>query len=397
MRIGLVTPHFYPTKTSAAVQIQDLASALRDLGHEVVVMVPSSNMQAASQSSKLDNVELLYIKAPKIIDVGLLRRTVNEFCLPFVMYLNFRRSLFRNETFDLIAWYSPSIFLGIFVYFISRYKQTKTYLILRDIFPEWTLHLGVMRKGILFSILKLVANFQYAFADIIGIQSHSNEQFLKYWKQKNKRIEVLNNWQRPASKPSQLYHPGIVVSSYQKTLVYAGNMGIAQDVTLFVDLAESLQSHSNYEFIFVGRGSEVPKLRQLIAQYGLSNAQVLPEMEPSELEGLLSKCFLGLISLDVRHKTHNIPGKFLTYLKNGLPVLAHVNKGTDLMSIINESSVGLAVSGFDIEAMKKFIERLTVDEIMYDKMKQNCIQLSNANYTAEVAARQIVNSILSIK
>lgn len=397
MRIGLVTPHFYPTKTSAAAQIEDLAAALHELGHEVVVMVPSSNIQALYQYSKSGDVELLLIKAPKIIDIGLLRRTVNEFCLPFVMYLNFRRSRFRKETFDLVAWYSPSIFLGIFVYFISRHKQTKTYLILRDIFPEWTVHLGVMRKGVLFYMLKLVANFQYAFSDIIGIQSHSNIDFLKYWKDRNKRIEVLNNWQRSASKPVQTYPSGRIASSNKKTLVYAGNMGIAQDVTLFVDLAKSLQSHAEYEFIFVGRGSEVTKLRQLIAQNGLSNTEVLPEMERSDLEELLSNCFLGLLSLDVRHRTHNIPGKFLTYLKNELPVLAHVNESTDLMKIINEKNVGLAVSGFNIEAMKEFIERLNVDENEYKKMKKNCIQLSIQDYTAEVAARQIVNSISSIK
>ncbi|MDD2878988.1 MAG: hypothetical protein PHQ58_00995 [Rhodoferax sp.] len=47
-----------------------------------------------------------------------------------------------------------------------------------------------------------------------------------------------------------------------------------------------------------------------------------------------------MAALDPRHKTHNIPGKFLSYMQSGLPVLATINAGNDLADVIQTERVG---------------------------------------------------------
>ncbi|WP_211160137.1 hypothetical protein [Aromatoleum aromaticum] len=55
---------------------------------------------------------------------------------------------------------------------------------------------------------------------------------------------------------------------------------------------------------------------------------------------MYAQCHVGVVALDRRHKTHNIPGKFLTYMQSGLPVLANINPGNDLVDLIDSEQVG---------------------------------------------------------
>jgi len=61
------------------------------------------------------------------------------------------------------------------------------------------------------------------------------------------------------------------------------------------------------------------------------------EIDPDEIPGLYAQCHVGIVALDPRHKTHNIPGKFLSYMQSGLPVLASINPGNDLVELIQRS------------------------------------------------------------
>ena len=111
--------------------------------------------------------------------------------------------------------------------------------------------------------------------------------------------------------------------------VYAGNMGIAQGMDVLLDLAEKLRSRKDVGFLFVGRGSDAARLQSIAAQKQLDNVVFFDEIDPDGIPDLYAQCHAGIVALDSRHKSHNIPGKFLTYMQNGMPVLACVNSGND--------------------------------------------------------------------
>ena len=75
------------------------------------------------------------------------------------------------------------------------------------------------------------------------------------------------------------------------------------------------------------------------------------EIDPGEIPLLFAQCHIGLVALDPRHKTHNIPGKFLSYMKSGLPVLGRVNPGNDLIDLIGEYNVGFVCTESSIEQL----------------------------------------------
>jgi glycosyltransferase involved in cell wall biosynthesis len=393
LRIALISTDYPPLRTSAAVQMRDLATEMTMQGHEPVVIVPTAGLATAWEIEVLDGVTVLRLCAPRTRDINYLRRTLSELALPFLTYFQLRKSPLGNVSWDLVAWYSPTIFFGPLVWFLKRSSSCRTYLILRDIFPEWALDLGLIRKGVAYLFFKGVANIQYAVADTIGVQTRSNLSYLARWANRSgKRIEVLHNWQAPAPDVGSTIHISATPLAGRKIAVYIGNMGVAQGMDILIDLAQSMVDRDDMGFLFVGRGSEVPRLKEVVASRKLSNTLFFDEVDSREMPGLLAQCFIGLLALDPRHKTHNIPGKFLTYGLAGLPVLARVNPGTDLAHLINKEGVGCAVEGDSISAMRDFVEQIVGNPTAYAAMASRGRVLARSMFLPEKAVRQIVGS-----
>jgi hypothetical protein len=120
-------------------------------------------------------------------------------------------------------------------------------------------------------------------------------------------------------------------------------MGIAQGMGDLLLLAEALLDRSDIGFLFIGRGSDMEFLKLDARKRGLVNTVFCDEIEADEIPSLYAQCHVGLIALDARHKTHNIPGKFISYLEAGLPVAACVNSGNDLIDIIQKNALDIFV------------------------------------------------------
>ncbi len=394
--VALISTDYPPLRTSAAVQMHDLAVEMCRAGHSTVVIVPTVELLETWTTETVDGVVLLRVRAPKTRDIGYVLRTLNEFSLPFFMLLRFRETPFARVRWDVVAWYSPTIFFGPFVWYLKLISGCRTYLILRDVFPEWTLDLGLMQKGLAYAFFKAIAHIQYSVADIIGVQTESNLAYLEAWQRRSaKRVEVLHNWQTPALDTGATINVASTLLGGRKIAVYIGNMGIAQGMDILVELAESMECRKDFGFLFVGRGSEVNRLKEKVKFSGLSNILFFDEVDSREMPGLLSQCFIGLIALDPRHKSHNIPSKFLTYLIAGLPVLASVNQGTDLMKLINDERVGKAFDTSLPQPLREFIELLIDNPIEYELMSKNGVDLAKRMFSSRNAVNKIMGSYAS--
>lgn len=392
MRIAIVGDAFPPMRTSAAVQLRDLALEFRKQGHEVTVIVPAADLPEAWTTETYEGVTLLRLRAPKTKDIGYVRRTLAEFAMPFAMLRNYKKSPLAASAWDGVVWYSPSIFFGPFVNFLKKRSNCPSYLILRDIFPEWAVDMGVMGRGLPYRCFKMVESYQYSVADVIGVQTPANVGYFSERKHKA-RIEVLQNWLAPAQALGCSIEIEQTALRGRFVFVYAGNMGRAQGIDIVVDLADRLKARPDIGFLLVGRGSETARLRDKVAALGLDNVQFFDEIDPVEIAGLYKQCHTGLISLDHRHRTHNIPGKFLSYVHAGLPVLASVNKGNDLIKLINENRVGFASSGNDADELAKLAVRL-VDEHKGDvSMSERCLELAGRLFSSEAAVERICKSL----
>jgi len=406
MKIALIADTFPPLRTSGAVQLRDLSHEFVRQGHALTVMLPTAGLATPWLLEEVDGVQVLRLRAPKTKDINNVQRTVHEFVMPFAMLRHLRQSLLGQERWDGVVWYSPSIFLGPLVSALKKASRCKGYLIVRDHFPEWAADVELMsRGGIPYRLLKAVAKYQYSVADVIGIQTQGNQAYVAHGSHEShggpgSRIDVLQNWLADT--------PNVGCSVCVKDsplagriiLVYAGNMGVAQGMGVLLDLAERLRCKADIGFLFVGRGSDVQRLRQDAHRRGLGNVAFYDEIDPVEIPGLYAQCHIGIVALDPRHTTHNIPGKFLSYMQAGLPVLASINPGNDLEGMILREGVGKVCTDQSVDTLQRMALAL-VHEVSSDAGQTNgklavakrCKALSDKLFSPTVAVRQIVDAL----
>ena len=397
--IVLIADAYPPSRTSAALQLKDLAIEFLKQGINTTVITSDSEVHNLSALAELDGVSILRLKTLEHKNIGKIRRAIAEILMPFFMIINFRKSALRNSKWDAVVWYSPTIFLGPFIYYLKKQNACPSYLILRDIFPAWALDLGLIKKGLTYYFFRIFERFQYSIADCIGVQSTGNLDYFKSWPSFSlKKIEVLQNWLSP--KP--LSHCSVDISTLpianRKIFVYAGNMGIAQGMGDLLVLAEAFVTRNDIGFLFIGRGSDMELLRLDAKNRGLVNTVFYDEIDADQIPGLYVQCHVGLIALDARHKTHNIPGKFLSYLQSGLPVMAILNHGNDIQSIIERYEVGRATTDRSQKNLELLANSL-IDELSFQEgeISSRCKALASELFSSKIAVEQIVHSLNSMK
>jgi len=394
MRLALIADTFPPFRTSGAVQVRDLSLEFARQGHALTVLLPSPAQEDPWVMEEFDGVQVLRLKAPRTKDIGYVRRTLGELVMPFAMLRQFWKSPLSSKQWDGVIWYAPSIFHGPLAVALKKRNGCKGYLIIRDIFPEWAVDMKLMGRGLPYRFFDAVARYQYSVADVIGVQSPGNLRYFDAWQQKpNRKLEVLQNWLAPAPPARCSIRIDETALAGRKVFVYAGNMGVAQGMDILLELTARLQYRTDVGFLFVGRGSEVERLKAVVKKQDLSNVLFFDEIETDQIPALYAQCSAGIVALDPRHQSHNIPGKFLTYMQSGLPVLANINAGNDLAQMIRDEQVGEVCERNNLDELVVSTDRLLLRVDSEAELSGRCRDFFEREFSVERVVRQIVSAL----
>jgi len=393
MRICLIIDDYMPESIKVgAKMMHELACELKGQGHEVTVVTPSATLKTKREISTLDGITVCRFRSGEIKNVGKVKRAINETLLSFRAWRSLS-SYFRAHPHDLIVYYSPSIFFGSLVARLKRLWNAPSYLILRDLFPQWALDQGLIREGS--KIEKYFRFFEkknYESADTIGLMSQKNLEWFKEKVANGKKTEVLYNW--AANTPVQ------AETNYKEQLglrdkivyFYGGNIGHAQDMMNIVRLAKKMRDEDKAHFVLVGAGDEVELVREAIGKEGLLNMTLLPSVSQEEFKQMLAAFDVGLFTLHRDHSTHNFPGKLLGYMVQELPILGSVNAGNDLKEVVEEAEAGLVTINGEDEAFLANALKLLHDANR-EEIGRNARRLLEKSFSVEAAAGQILKSI----
>jgi glycosyltransferase involved in cell wall biosynthesis len=392
MRILLLVDCYYPDAKSSATQMHDLALELCRQEHDVIVLTPSERVPNDIEVTTELGVQVVRVRTRKIKGASRVFRAIEESRLSSVLWR--RAEVFlRQHPADLIVFYSPTIFWSPLVRRLKSLWHCPAYLILRDIFPAWAVDAGILRKGLVYYYFRSKEKLQYRIADRIAVQSPANlDYFAREFRSRHYPLEVLYNWMslHVESSPSTHYRAQLGLQN-KVVFVYGGNLGVAQDVDNIVRLAERLVDHRHIHFLLVGAGSEVPRLERLLAEKHLHNLQSIPPVSPSEYLALLSEFDVGLLSLDRRLTTHNVPGKLLGYMYWCKPALASINPGNDLFELLGRNEAGFCLSNGDDDGLCEAALRLANDPELRSRMGKNSRILLERMFSVKAAAAQILD------
>lgn len=277
---------------------------------------------------------------------------------------------------------------------LKKASACRSYLIIRDIFPEWAVDMGLLGRSLPYSFFKAIERYQYSVANVIGVQTPANLPYFDAWSGgAGRRVEVLQNWLADAPDVGCSISVADSALAGRTIFVYAGNMGVAQGMNILIDLAERLRDRRDIGFLFVGRGSDAQRLRADAKARGLDNVVFYDEIDPTEIPGLYAQCHVGVVALDQRHKTHNIPGKFLSYMQSGLPVLATINAGNDLADLIQAERVGRVCTDDSVDTLQRLAEDLARELAGDTTMSARCRALSAKLFSPKAVVKQITAAL----
>lgn len=381
----------YSTKV-AAKMMHELACELVQRGYKVMVITPHSSLKNSYVSEYIDNIEVIRFKSGKIKNCSLIKRAINESLLPFKAWFHTNKYL-KNKKFDLIISYSPSIFWGWFAIKLKNRFQCPLYLILRDFFPQWIVDSGIIKESNpVTKYFRFIEKLNYKSADVIGIQSSANIDYFKKCFGRSYNTSLLFNWVNPKIEKNNINFKKELGLKDKILFFYGGNIGKAQDIKNLVRLAKNLQHKPKAHFVFLGQGNEFAFINKIVTRDNINNVTILPAVSQQKFKAILNEVDIGLFSLCRNHKSHNFPGKILSYMANSIPILGSVNKDNDLKKIIEEYNAGFVSINGEDDVLYRNALTLLENHLLRKQLGVNSNRLLYSKFTVSSAINEILNN-----
>ena len=323
----------------------DLIQELTNFGDKITV-VSIDNSLKPFQIKKVTqkNIDLICIGSFKLYNVSIFRKGLAILSLPFFMKKGLKK--LDISKFDLILYETPPITWAGIVSQLKKKNNTKSFLMLKDIFPQNAVDIGLIKKeSFIFKYFKKKEKLLYEVSDCIGCMSKGNMDYVL----KN-NSEILK--EKVCYFPNTKKDTGSGKINFNKEklqFIYGGNMGLPQGVLSIVSAISYFKNDEDIEFIFVGKGTEWNKISEYFRDQ--KNVKVLESLPREEYESLLSSCDAGFIFLDSRFTIPNYPSRTLAYLEKGIPIIAATDKNTDIKDLIVNNKVGLWSCSDDINSL----------------------------------------------
>ncbi|MBV1923098.1 MAG: glycosyltransferase family 4 protein [Flavobacteriaceae bacterium] len=375
----------------------DLMEEFRDNDHEVYVVAPSSDIEKTVLTEE-SGLNVLRVKSMPLLNVNIIKKGIANMLLPKV-YLKAIKKHYQHIDFDLIILPTPPITLYKVVNALKKKSKTPVYLILRDIFPQNAVDLGMIsKKGAIYKYFRRMEKKLYAISDSIGCMSQGN---IDYVINHNKEIDssklhLLRNWQK--KQEFNVIDKNEVKKKFaldgKFVIFFGGNIGKPQKVENIVALAESFKENEKVVFYIIGKGTEKDKLITLVKENHLNNVIIKDFLPRNEYIEMMQIADVGLVSLDENFTIPNMPSKALSYFNVNIPVVALLDENTDFGTWIeDEVKAGFWVSAKNPSLLKDKIELLIEDPEQCRIIGENGYNYFNANLNPSVAYKTIINSI----
>lgn len=369
----------------------DLAVSMQGDGNQVTVLAPHVQIDEPMLIKEVDGIETIFFRSGQLKNIGKAKRAINETLLPIKAW-QATKKYFLNNHYDVIVYYSPSIFLGSLVRKLKNIWQAKSYLVLRDIFPQWTVDNGMIKpNSLIHKYFQCFEKVNYQAADKIGVMSVAN---LRLFQNKTDfhKYEVLNNWisiDQPTPS-SNIFRKKLGLDE-KIIFFYGGNIGQAQYMINLIDITKHFKSFKDVHFLFVGQGDEVNLLLQKQVEFNLNNMTYLPAISQSEYNQLVKEIDVGMFSLHPEHTTHNFPGKLMGYMEASKPILGVVNAGNDLQDLICSTQSGFVSTCVDDELLEN-AEKLAGSSVLRQELGGNGQKVLEKYFSVDSARTQILAS-----
>ena len=336
----------------------DLVKKFAAMGHQVYVACKNERPDCQKVAMEtISGITLLRIRTGAIKkNTNIFKKGLSTITLER-KYIKAIKGYFSDVKFDLILYHTPPITFGKVVDYIKKRDGAVSYLLLKDIFPQNAVDLGLMSKSgiksIIYRYFRRKEVSLYKVSDYIGCMSPANVEYLKNhnWYYPASRIEVAPN--SVELRDSNLEVRGKRHEIREKyglpgdtpIFIYGGNLGKPQGIDYLIRCLDEMKYREDCYFVIVGSGAEYSKLQawydaERQAHADKLRVKLMQGLPKKDYDQLVGACDVGLIFLDHRFTIPNYPSRLLSYLENKMPVICATDVHTDIGRIADENGYG---------------------------------------------------------
>lgn len=362
-------------------------------GHNVYIVSPSERRNnKPTHIIEEDICKILKVKVGNIQKSNVVEKGISTVMLE-KNYMSAISKYLNNIRFDLILYSTPPITLVSTIEYLKLRDNAKTYLLLKDIFPQNAVDLGMLSKtgmkSVLYNYFRAKEKRLYELSDYIGCMSQANVDFLLQYNPEISPniVEVCPNTIEPLTvkkderKIEEIKHKYKI--PFNKTVfIYGGNLGKPQGIDFLIECLNSNKTNDQVYFIIAGSGTEFARLKGFFEREKLKNAQLFSYLPKDDYELLANSCDVGLIFLDNRFTIPNFPSRLLSYMQASMPVLAATDVNTDIGIVIEQGKFGFWCESKSVNQFNKKIQ-LLCDKEARKQMGVNARRYLENNYTSK--------------
>ena len=348
---------------------EDLLREFMSHGHAIYVACANEKRSQETDGITDNNgIKVLRIRTGNITgNVSLVEKGISTLQIDN-LFLRAVKRYYGNIKFDLIMYPTPPITLVNTIDVMKKRTGARTYLLLKDIFPQNAVDLGMMTtdgpKKILYQFFRKKEKKLYRISDYIGCMSPANcEYVIRHNPEvQTKKVEVCPNCLKVEDPPVvdendiKKFRQQYNIPADATIFLYGGNLGKPQGIDFYVKCLQKERNNKKAFFITVGSGSEKEKIERYIEEYSPSNAILLNYLPKEEYQRIADMCDVGLIFLDHRFTIPNFPSRILAYMVSAKPVLVATDVTSDMGEIAETNEFGKWCESNNVDAFSRTVD-----------------------------------------
>jgi len=358
----------YPENEKQTNLFTDLMGEFKANGHSVTVLCQrEKKYNKNTKFTKHHGINVLRVRTGNLTKVNLIEKGFSTLRLEN-QFIKAIKNFLLNTKFDLILYSTPPITFAKAIDYLKRRDQASTYLLLKDIFPQNAVDIGLIkRKSLIHKVFLNKEKYLYQISDWIGCMSQGNIDFiLKHNPDLNtEKIEICPNSIRPIPRHIVRVNKDLKIRDKfnipidAKLFIYGGNLGKPQGIDFLLKALTSMKFRKDLYFLIIGSGTEFKKIEVYLNVNNFQNVKLINYLPKDEYDAILQNADVGLIFLDERFTIPNIPSRLTAYMEFAKPILIVTDANTDLDKIIFDAKCGFWTKAGDLESFKLVVQEIS--------------------------------------
>ena len=407
MTLLYLPAYFFPEVAASGYLADNRNKAFANAGFTSIAYVPTpcrgiSKEERVKYCSKHYRIERLYDGRMIVHRFSLFTEGKNpviralRYALCWIKQFN--RGLF-SKGIDCIYLASTPPIQGVLGGVLRILKRKPFVYNLQDIFPDSLVGTGLAHKGgFIWKIGRIIENFTYRNADKIIVISEDFKRNIMAKGVPEEKIEVIYNWVdenavRPVAKEDNPLFEEFYLSREKFTIVYAGNLGNAQNISIILVAAYMLPE---IQFAVFGTGGLEDEIRKRISAENLMNVHLNPLQPMERVSQVYSLGDACIVSCKAGLGGSAMPSKTWSSMSCGRPVIASFDEG-ELKDILEKNDCGVFAHAGNVQEFVNAIKFLKEDPSRCEEMGKKARQFILNNLTKEVGTKKYVDVIKSFE